>query len=79
MPLPETSFDQFAEASGLPAVFGPEELMQFLGIESIKTIYGLHERGLPRFAVGKRVRYRRDKALAWLEAQAIERPRVSAR
>jgi excisionase family DNA binding protein len=72
--LPEATFDQFAAACGLPPVFGPDVLMNFLNVESRKTIYALHAKGLPRFAVGRRVRYRRDQVLAWLEDQKLERP-----
>jgi hypothetical protein len=76
---PSTPFDQYAQACGLPPVFGPDELMAFLGIESRQTLYSLHKRGMPKFAVGRQVRYRRDRVLAWLEAQEIHRPRVAAR
>ena len=71
--MPGTSFDEFAASVGLPAVFGPEVFAEFADV-SIKTVYGWHDRGLPHFAAGRRVRYRRDLALAWLEAQQLERP-----
>jgi hypothetical protein len=78
-PRLHASFNQFAEESGLPPVFGIDRLMEFLGVESRNTIYSLHQRGMPRFAVGRSVRYRRDVVLAWLEEQKIEKPRVAAR
>jgi excisionase family DNA binding protein len=76
---PDTPFGEYAEARGLPPVINIDQLMEFLGVESRNTIYALHQKGMPRFAVGRQMRYRRDRVLAWLEEQKIERPRVAAR
>lgn len=68
------SLAEFAASVGVPPVFGPEVLAEFNDVP-VRTVYSWHERGLPHFAAGRRVRYRRDLAFGWLEAQQLVRPR----
>ena len=56
----------------LPAVFGVEELAQFLGIGKASAYNLAHRRGFPVIMVGRQIRISREGLRRWIEKQELD-------